>query len=1052
MFDFCLRGLNANWTAVRGVARSTPFFVACLFALLPGAAVAQNTATVTGLVSDPNSLTPLSGVEIQVEGTGINVATNNDGRFILLNVPVGDVVITATLIGRRTVEQAVTVTADTPTEVNFLLVETAINLDEIVVTGTAGEQQARSLGTTVGSLPVAETQMIAPRDNFETMLGGAVPGVNVAYGGGHVGGGNNIRIRGAGSMVLSGQPLIYIDGVRVNSGGPGAEGSLGVGTQSPSTRLNDISPELIESLEIIKGPAAATLYGTEASNGVINIITKRGARGAPVFTLTTKVGQNWYRDPKEHWPGSFYTCTGRGTDPCTPGEIVEVNVFKRDYEVLGMEHFQVGMPMGSVGTVSGGTDAVRYHFTLGWDFDEGPVPNNTNNRLDARANLNWLPRDDLTVDFGFGGIRSELHTTTGRQPARVTGFHWSCPGGGCEIGTGTPNALDGAFRGYIAYLPDLYDELLDSGQKVYRNIYTLSATHRPFEWLTHRLVVGLDQAETNGFRLNRHSSGRVGISGRQGDKRLEFRNTDNYSFDYSGTLTYEPFAGLSLATSSGAQYYERSSEWLAGRGSRFAVPSLETISAGEVRETSDGFSSNKTVGVYVQEQASWQNRIFLTGALRGDDNSAFGADYDFVVYPKLSASWVVSEEAALEGLDWLNSLRLRAAWGKAGQQPDQFAAVRLYNPEPGFQGAGGVTPATIGNSDVQPEVGVETEIGFDAGFFNDRVGLEFTYYDQRRTDALISVPVKPSTGFPGSQLRNIGEIQNEGIELGLNVDAYQGSMLGVEFGLAVHMNRNEVLDLGGLAPIPVFGRNFTTGWTGQRHAVGFPLGSIFLPVVVSSDIVGTGLQARATNVMCESGPIAAPGTRITRGGGPPVPCTSGETAPEVYRGSTVPTRELAFNATVSVQDNTRFYVDLQYVGGHTMVDGITAGSHLFFRNTKAINEKTDPIFLGYDEIGEVNPSGIFDASQLTMRSVSLSHTFSGEMAARLGASRLNLTLSGQNLWRVWRAQGEAFGHPIVDSEIRDTGARSTDPGGISAYTQDGFPMFKRFLATVRVTW
>ncbi len=446
MLELRLQSVGANRTAPRGSPRCMPILVACLFLLVPGSAAAQ-TATVTGLVSDANTLVPLSGVEIQVQGTDINGATNNDGRFILLNVPVGEVVLTAALIGRRTVEQAVTVTADAATEVNFLLVETAINLDEIVVTGTAGEQQARSLGTTVGSLPVAETQAVAPRDNFETMLGGAVPGVNVAYGGGHVGGGNNIRIRGAGSMVLSGQPLIYIDGVRVNSGGPGAEGTLGVGTQSPASRLNDISPELIESLEIIKGPAAATLYGTEASNGVINIITKRGARGAPVFTLMTKVGQNWYRDPKEHWPGSFYTCTGRGTDPCTPGEIVEVNVFKRDFEVLGMEHFQIGMPLGTVGTVSGGTDAIRYHFTAGWDFDEGPVPNNTNDRLDARANLNWLPREDLTVDLGFGTIRSELHTTTGRQPARVTGFHWSCPGGQCEIGTGTPNALDGPFRG-----------------------------------------------------------------------------------------------------------------------------------------------------------------------------------------------------------------------------------------------------------------------------------------------------------------------------------------------------------------------------------------------------------------------------------------------------------------------------------------------------------------------------------------------------------------------------------------------------------------------------
>ena len=169
-------------------------------------------------------------------------------------------------------------------------------------------------------------------------------------------------------------------------------------------------------------------------------------------------------------------------------------------------------------------------------------------------------------------------------------------------------------------------------------------------------------------------------------------------------------------------------------------------------------------------------------------------------------------------------------------------------------------------------------------------------------------------------------------------------------------------------------------------------------------------------------------------------------------GATVPTREISFNTTVTWRGNTRFYTDFQYAGGHIMVDGITAASHLFFRNTKAIHEKTDPILLGYDELGEVNQSGIFDAGQLTLRSVSVSHTFGGDLAAKLGADRLNLTLSGQNLWKVWRAQSEAFGHKIVDSEVRDSSYTSTSPGGISAYTQDGFPIFKRFLATMRVTF
>jgi hypothetical protein len=137
-----------------------------------------------------------------------------------------------------------------------------------------------------------------------------------------------------------------------------------------------------------------------------------------------------------------------------------------------------------------------------------------------------------------------------------------------------------------------------------------------------------------------------------------------------------------------------------------------------------------------------------------------------------------------------------------------------------------------------------------------------------------------------------------------------------------------------------------------------------------------------------------------------------------------------------------------------MVDGITAAAHIFFRNTRAIHERTDPILLGYEALGSIgsNQPGLFDASQLTMRTISLSYTLPQRWAGQIGADRMNVTLSGQNLWKVWRAQTHGFGQPIVDSEIRTTGGTSTDPGGISAYTQDGFPLFKRFLVTLRMTF
>jgi len=1015
--------------------------------------VPVRTGTVTVRVAAEDTGAPLAAAQVTITGTNLGGITASDGRITIQQVPAGSVEVRVQRLGYATGTRTITLASGETATVNFSLRQQALGLDAIVVTGTPGEQQARSLGNTVGRIQAAEMQRVAPQPNFETMLSGSVAGMNVAAGGGAIGGGSNIRIRGAGSLSLSSQPLIYIDGVRANSAGPGEDVTLGVGNSRPASRLNDISPEMIESIEVIKGPAAATLYGTEASNGVINIITKQGSAGDPIFTLTTKVGQNWYPDPKKHWPGSYFTCRGTGTHGCTPGEVVGVNVFMEDYRELGLDHFRVGTPKGIAGSVAGGTDRLRYNFLLDWDRDEAPMRTNHQDRLSARANLNWLPREDLTVTFGLGVVRSELLSSTSNQPAVVTGFHWSCPGAGCERGTGLPNALDGAFRGYIAYLPEMYEEYLRAGQDVNRNTYSLTMLHRPFDWFSQRLILGMDHTETQGWRTHRHTDGKVGISFRNGARQVEYRTTQNLSIDYSVTGTWNPTSNLSLATSSGIQHYDRTSEWLLGSGTVFAVPALRTISAGENQTTSDGFIANKTIGVYIQEQLSWDNRLFLTAAVRGDDNSAFGSDFNFVVYPKVSASWVASEQGFMADMDRINSLRFRGAWGQAGQQPDQFAAVQLYSPVVGFAGGGAVTPQTLGNPGVEPEVGEEIELGFDLGMLDDRVGIEFTYYNQKRKNALINVPVRPSTGFPGVQLQNIGEVQNTGFEFGLEWDAYRGRDVSLHISSSLHLNSNEVTDLGGLDPIPVFGQNASTGWSGQRHIEGFPIGSIFLPRVVSAEIEGTGLNARAVNVMCESGPIVRPGTRITRGGGPAVPC-SAEDAPEVFMGSTIPTREVTVNTTLGLPRNIQLFANFDYAGGHTMIDGITAAAHTFFRNTKAIHERTDPILLGYDALGSIgsNQPGLFDASQLTLRNVSLAYTIPQAWADNIGADRMTVTFSGQNLWRVWRAQTHGFGQEIVDSEIRTTGGGGGDPGGLAAYTQDGFPLFKRFLATVRMTF
>ncbi len=1004
---------------------------------------------IAGVVLNANTNQPLSGAQISIVGANRGTISQTNGRFLLLNVTQPQVTLEVVMIGFRTWTDQV---QSGTTDLQIRLEQRAVEMDEIVVTGTPGEQQVRSLGNAVSRVRASDLEAVAPSSDVESLLSGAVPGLNVAVAGGEVGNGANIRIRGASSVSLNSQPLLYIDGVRVNGNNADSGGGvcgIGVDCGHPPSRLNDINPDDIESIEVIKGPAAATLYGTEASNGVINVITKRGSRGAPRLTLTIKQGANWYPDPEEFFPTTAFRCQGTSGD-CTAGEIVDFNVLREDRIRNGDEWFRTGKPYGIAGSVSGGSDEVRYYFSLDWDRDEGVVPYNWQNRLSGRGNLNWTASEDLDINLGISGVRSKLESSSANQPI-TTAINWSCPAPGCEEGSGLPNAVDGAFRGYIGYLPDVLQNKVDGFQEVTRNTFNLTLNHRPFEWLDHRFILGADYTETTNDQLYRPIQG-VGHFNPQGQKDVVRATSEFLSVDYSATATVEPMEGYSFATSGGIQFYQKKEDWVWAQGENFPVPALETVTSGAIKDASEDFLENKTLGAYVQERFGWQNRLFLTAAVRGDDNSAFGENFDFVVYPKFSASWVVSEEAFMQDFDWVNQLKVRGAWGQAGQQPDVFAALRTFEPTVGPGGESTITPQNIGNPDLEPEVGQEWEAGFDASLLDDRLGVEFTYYNQIRKDAIVRVPVKPSLGFPGIQFQNIGEIKNTGIELALNGAVYQSRDVGLDLSVNFYTNDNELTDMGGLPPQPIQGFNPTTGWARQRFVEGFPLGAIFLKRVVSADIQDPGTpDAVAINAMCEGGSIL-PGTEnLSAGGGSPVPC---DEAPEVFRGAPIPTRELSTSATLTLYRDLQLYAQVDYQGGHEMIDGNIAGAHMFFRNTRAILERTDPILLAYESLGRlgINQAGLINASFAKLRRISASYTFPQDWAGTIGADRLNLTVSAHNLWTIYQGTDELWGYPNLDPEMRNTNGTTTDPGGLSAYNQEHWPTMKRFLATLRVTF
>ena len=1006
---------------------------------------AQN--TITGTVIDGGTQRPLGGAQVQIEGTELGSLTDNRGRFLILNVPSATVTVRVVMIGYR----EATATVSSEQAVTIQLQQTAISLDEIVVTGVVGEQAARAVGNSIGKVDVAELEQLAPAVDVPRMISATVPGVRVSMGGGEIGAGGTTRIRGIASLSLGAQPLVYVDGVRVN----GAESSSAFGWyafngNAQPSRLQDFNPDEIESIEIIKGPAAATLYGTEASNGVIQIFTKRGRTGAPRINVTMKQGANFYPDVYNMFPDVWYQCNGVSQTvdvderlKCTPGEVSSFNVLKIDRDVYGNEWFQTGHAQSYGADVTGGTQLITYYVSADWDRDEGVVQYNWRNRMSGRANLTYTPSEKLELNFGLGAIRSKAQSASAQQ-ALPTAIIWACPAPGCEAGDlAAPSRIDGPYRGYIAYLPEAYEDEIEGFQHVDRTTFTLEARHEPYDWFTQRAIVGGDFSGVRNSELYR-ATGNIGQFTPWGRKTIINLNTSYVSLDYQANGIFDFGDNLRLTTSGGMQYYQRQESSTLAHGETFPVEALETVSSGSEKRAGEDFLENKTFGVFVQQQASLSDRLFVTGAVRGDDNSAFGTNFDFVVYPKLSASYVISDEPFFQDvMGAVNTLKLRAAWGKAGKQPDVFDAIQTYTPTVGPEGASVLTPENIGNPDLKPEVGTEIELGFDAGFMNDLVGVEFTVYSQTTNDALVRVPVIPSKGFPGVQFRNIGEIRNRGVEIGINGAVYNSDAFSVDLGGTFSTFENEVTNLGGQPPIV----QSSSSLNRQFHVEGFPLGSMFYRRVVSADLDGSGGRNVATNLMCEGGETVG-NSNFSHGGGSPVPCA---TAPEVYWGQPIPNLEGGVYTNIRIGQSISLYALVDYVGGHHLSLGDISAQHRFFINSRAILERTDPILLGYEALGSqgLAQSGVVAGDFVKLRTLSASYTLPESMAEMMRASRVAVTVSIDNLWTIWQKSTESFGHPIMDIE---RARQSPGQFGLNGYVQEGWPQLTRFVSTLRFTF
>ncbi len=965
--------------------------------------MAAQQGSIAGTVVSAETRQPLPDVSVQVVGTGRGVFTNELGRFTLGNLQGPEVQLSLSLIGYATT----TVTAALGrTDLRFELRPSAIELDRIIVTGTPGAQTKRALGTTVATVDAAAVVDVAPISNLGQLLNGRAPGVAIINTTGMLGGGSRVRIRGASSFSLSNEPLIYIDGVRVNNEQATGPVNQAFGSRSIS-RWNDLNLEDIESVEIIKGPAAATLYGTEASNGVVQIITKRGRSGAPRFDLSVREGASWFSNPQGRLWTNYYDVGGNGS-------VESIDIVDQE-NAAGRKIWRTGVLQQYDLSMSGGVDLVRYYVSGNFENSQGVEFDNSVRKWGIRTNVTVTPNEkwDIRGNLGYISGKTNLSLEAG--------------GGGATWSTyfARPDRLDTPRRGFYSGTPEAYTGAFDSWQSVDRTTAGITINHHPTSWLSHRFTAGWDYTREQNNEIQYHDEEWLyffSFSDR-GYRETQERSVDYATVDYAATAELPVTSDIQSSTSVGGQFYRKFDQLVYAYGEAFPTPGLTSIRATTQNRAADETSvENTTVGLYVQEQLAWKNRLFLTGAVRGDDNSAFGVDYNFVTYPKVSVAWVMSEEP-FWNFGFVNTLKLRGAYGESGQQPDAFVAIRTLRPVPGPDNVGTVTPDNLGNPDLGPERGTEVELGFEADLLDGRMGVDFTYYSQKTKDAILLREIAPSTGFSGSQWVNAGEIANSGIEVLVRGMPWQSEHHSLDLSVNLSTNHNEVLSLG-----DVTDENFISAGTYLRHQIGYPIGSWFSQRVVSAQLDANGI---ATNMLCDDG---AGGSMSCDG------------APEVYLGRTMPSVEGGFNATLTLFDNLRLGTQLDFKTGFSKLDGNYRVRCLFFSECR---ENWFPSEFDATSIAEIQAAGTYggvmidQADFLKLREVSLTYSVPSSWVTRYGASRGTVTVAARNLHTWTKFMG------LEPESSFNGGSRG---GNFSLWEQNVLPQLAQFVVTFNVSF
>ncbi len=679
----------------------------------------------------------------------------------------------------RTESIGETMTSVEPEPTVFALVQDVRGLEEVVVTGVASRTQKSIAEIAVSRVDAAALTEANTYQDLTQLLTGKVAGVSVAPASGNVGGGVRFNVRSGGGLYGTGQPVIFVDGVRIDN----IELGYFAGGQRAST-LADLNPEDIQSIEILKGPASSALYGTSGSNGVVLIKTKLGSRKAALnkFTVEAKVIVGWNE------PSRLYT-------EQQALSYREANALLRRGNLA---QYSVGM--------SGNAGFVNYYASVDRRAEQGIIAQNGLERTSFRANIEAFPSEILSVKLNTNFVSSSILTP--QNDDNVYGLLNN------TLGFRPENVYSNAFGSTRPANAQRAVESIENSTQTQRFIASAEILLKPFAGLTLRGVVGYDGANNQLREVLPSSYPYIRIT--NGRRSLEQRRLEQFTVDLNAAYNTAITEDIQSTTIVGTQLFARTSTGFDFAAQDFASNLIEDAEAARnLISANESFREDREAGVYVQEELNYKSTYFLSFGVRNDYASSVGPEAPTIFYPRASAA------ARLDKLGFLpeaiNLAKVRIAYGQSGQLPSALDGVARYwgSIQSGY-GVGALVQR-IGNPAIQPERIAELEFGAEMEWENS-YGFDITYYQQNASNSIVDFFNSPSTGLTVSSFpRNVGRIRGWGLESSLYATPIRTGSTELRLNAIINYADNVVEDIGGVAPLFAgVGRNVIT--PGQRRS------------------------------------------------------------------------------------------------------------------------------------------------------------------------------------------------------------------------------------------